>query len=347
MTVSIAQLHDNAIPARVDQTSLAVTPADQCLPFHNSQDREPIATQHLPLALPRPFRALSQLLVFLVERGHLRLTTEHAEAWKPMREVWREKQENRDDPDAVEFRSDVARIYDRAVKRAVHTVEIGPAAERQKGKLERYRYDNLPPVTQVAAVDLTIEVLDRLMRNSESLEEANRMEAAKATIQGMVRELADLGFLAITHDFRVAHETWRAKEKSADEDPGDPDKANEEAAAKKALQAAALASCKVAVFAAANSPEPAIRERFRPFKTSRLTTAEIAGSHPKPGTSWSGCCSSRESNTPHHSRGRPAHSPLHRPRLRAPSRILMRVRPKSPWWPIAPSRAPAVEAGGS
>jgi hypothetical protein len=170
----------------------------------------------------------------------------------------------------------VARIYDRAVKRAVHTVESGPTAGRRKGKLERYRYENLPPVAQVAAVDLTIEVLDRLMRNSESLEEASRMEAAKGTIQGMVRELADLGFLAVAHDFRVAHETWRAKEKSADEDPGDPGKANEEAAAKKALQAAALASCKVAVFAAANSPEPAIRERFRPFKTRRLTTAEMS-----------------------------------------------------------------------
>jgi hypothetical protein len=216
-------------------------------------------------------------MVFLVDCGHLRLTREHTEAWKPMREAWSETQKNQDDPNVIEFRNDVARIYDRAVKRAVHAFENGPVAERQKGNLERYRYENLPSAAQTAAVDLTIEVLDRLMRKSESLEEAKRMEAVKATIQGMVRELADLGFLATTHDFRVTYETWRAKEKSADEDPGDPGKASEEAAAKRTLLAAALACYKVAVFlAAANSPDPTIRERFRPFKTRRLTTAETS-----------------------------------------------------------------------
>jgi hypothetical protein len=279
MTGSIVQSRDRAIEARLLESSLVVTPADWRFPVHSSPEQGAIAARPHPPDppdLPRALRVLSQLLAFLAERGHLRLTTEYAEAWKPLREIWREKQENRDDPDAIEFRSDVARIYDRAVKRAVHAVETGQAAERQRGKLERYRYENLPPDARAAAVDLTIEVLDHLMRKSESLEEAKRMEAAKATIQGMVRELVDHGFLTITHDFRVAYETWRAEGKSADEDPGDPGKANEEAAAKKALQAAALASCKVAVFAAANSPEPAIRELFRPFKTRRLTTAEMS-----------------------------------------------------------------------
>jgi hypothetical protein len=213
-------------------------------------------------------------MVYLVDRGHLRLTTEHTEVWKPLREAWREAQKNQDDPNVIEFRDDVARIYDRAVKRAVHAFENGPAAGRQKRNLERYRYENLQSAAQAAAVDLTIQVLDRLMRKSESLEEAKRMEAAKATIQGMVRELADRGFLAITHDFRVAYETWRAKERSADEAPGDTDKATEEAAAKRALHAAALACCKVAVFAAANASDPTIRERFQPYKTRRLTPVE-------------------------------------------------------------------------
>jgi len=123
------------------------------------------------------------------------------------------------------------------------------------------------------AVDLTIEVLDGLMRTSESREEEKRLQAGKAAMQGVVRELADRGILVVTHDFRVAYDAWRAKEKSADEDPGDPRKASEEAAAKKALQAAAVACYTVAVFAGANSPDPAIRQRFQPYKTRRLSSA--------------------------------------------------------------------------
>jgi hypothetical protein len=216
-------------------------------------------------------------VAFLVERGYLRLTTEYSEAWQPWRETWTEAQKNQDDRDVIEFRHDVARIYDRAIKRAMQAVGNGAGGiGRLKVNLESYRHENLPPAAQGAAVDLTIGLLDGLMREREGQEALKRLAAEKAMLQGTVRELADRAFLTVTHDFQVAYVGWRAKEKAADEASGASSEASEAAAAKKALQAAALTCYKVAVFVAANSPDPTIRERFRPYNKRRLTLPEMS-----------------------------------------------------------------------
>src|SRR5262245_28213268 len=140
MTGSIEQSLDHTIEARRLESSPAATPAERCLPMLSSPERGAIATQHHPPGVPRQVQDIPRILAFLVDRGHLCLTTEHVEAWQPLRETWTEAQKNQDDPDVKEFRHDVARIYDRAVKRAVHPFGNGPGGiGRLKGNLERYR----------------------------------------------------------------------------------------------------------------------------------------------------------------------------------------------------------------
>jgi hypothetical protein len=275
MTARIEESRDHETEASLVATSVVAIPTVRSLQIHMGLQHEAAALEQHPPGVARQVQAIPKLVAFLVSQGQLRLTAEHAEAWKPLRETWRETQKDQDNPDVSEFRNDVARIYDRAVKRAVHALEDGPrGVGRLKGYLEKYRYESLPPCAQAAAVDRTIETLDGLVQESESREEAKRLEATKATIQGVVSDLTNRGFLTVTHEFRVAYEGWRTKGKLADEDPGNPSKASEAVAAKKALRAAAVSCYKVAVFAGANSPDPTIRERFQPHRTRRLTAAE-------------------------------------------------------------------------
>jgi hypothetical protein len=275
MTGQIEQSREHEIEASPFPTSAPAISAVRPLQIHRGLQEGAIPPEPHAAGVTHQFQSIPKLLGFLVSHGYLRLTTEHAEAWKPLREAWRVPQEDQDDPEIRDFRNDVARIYDRAVKRAVHALENLPRGDgRLKELLEKHRYESLPPFAQGAAVERTIETLDRLVRESESREEAKRLEEAKATVQAVVGELVNRGFLAVTHEFRMAYDAWRAKGKSADEEPGDPARASEEAAAKKTLQVAAVACYKVAIFAAANFPDPTVRDRFQPYRTRRLTPAE-------------------------------------------------------------------------
>src|SRR6202040_3051284 len=96
------------VPRRFESTP-AATPAGQCLPTVSSPEPGAIAVEHHLPATPCQVRDLPRLLAFLVDRGYLRLTTEHAEAWQPLREAWTETQKNQDAQAVIEFRQDVSR----------------------------------------------------------------------------------------------------------------------------------------------------------------------------------------------------------------------------------------------
>ncbi len=156
-----------------------------------------IKTEELDLASARQVQNLAMVLEFLVERGHLRATTEYAEAWRRLRDSWAERQSDPRNQDVIEFWEDVTRLFDRAVKRAVAAIDdrSDSVTRKMKGNLEKYRYEELSEPAQAVAVSRTIEALDGLLRDNEREESEKRLEAEKASVQSVVRELAERGFL--------------------------------------------------------------------------------------------------------------------------------------------------------